>query len=443
MTDTVLELRPDLRRLLARHRFDPKAFALDRARVRANRGAPSAEVARERLDSVRADTIAPAPAVGTPRHRTLRRLGAQALRRGEVALLVLAGGMATRFGAGAKAVSDALPGRSFLDLRLRELRASLRALGARAPVVLMTSFATHDAIWSHVREHAHFGFAEHELIACRQSVSLRLTPDGELFRDEHGEPSLYAPGHGELASVLADTAVSADLYARGIKSLIVFNIDNMGFGLDAGLLGNHLESRRALTVEVVEREAGDSGGGLAFFDGGARLMEGFRLPRDLSPGAIELLNTNTLYLSWQALDPALSLPRHPVWKQVDGRRALQFESILGELTHLVRTHYVRVSRDPLEGRFLPVKTQFDLEAVESILRIRYREVLGQRRAATCSVRATTGTGRVRRRARRGDRVMGYQRRGSVSQTTPLLLRAPSWAGGQGRRPADAVAVVSA
>src|SRR5262245_65422966 len=68
--------------------------------------------------------------------------GMEALKNGEVALCVLAGGMATRMGGVVKALVDALPARTFLDLRLAE-NAHVSALsGKRLPLWMMTSEAT-------------------------------------------------------------------------------------------------------------------------------------------------------------------------------------------------------------------------------------------------------------------------------------------------------------
>ena len=57
--------------------------------------------------------------------------GLEALAAGRVAQVVLAGGMATRFGGVVKGVVEALDGRSFLDVEARRDRAARR--GARRP----------------------------------------------------------------------------------------------------------------------------------------------------------------------------------------------------------------------------------------------------------------------------------------------------------------------
>ena len=82
------------------------------------------------------------PAEGTPEHARCKEAGLAALSRGEVALCVLAGGMATRMGGVVKALVEALPGHTFLDLRLAESDHLERLAGAPVPLWLMTSEAT-------------------------------------------------------------------------------------------------------------------------------------------------------------------------------------------------------------------------------------------------------------------------------------------------------------
>ena len=72
------------------------------------------------------------PSRGTPEHARLEALGAAALERGEVGLVVLAGGMATRMGGVVKALVEAVDGLTFLDIRLREMDASSAATAAAA-----------------------------------------------------------------------------------------------------------------------------------------------------------------------------------------------------------------------------------------------------------------------------------------------------------------------
>jgi hypothetical protein len=87
--------------------------------------------------------------------------------------------------------ADALPGRSFLDLRLEQQEACA-ARGFRVPLWLMTSHATDEAI----RRELGARLRGDDLATFTQDASLRLTPEGGLFRDGAGRAQPYATGHG-------------------------------------------------------------------------------------------------------------------------------------------------------------------------------------------------------------------------------------------------------
>ena len=87
-------------------------------------------------------TIVPAARARQRERPRLTALGMERMRRGEMAVVVLAGGMATRMGGVVKALVEAVPGVTFLDARLAERDHWSRLAGAEVPLWLMTSHAT-------------------------------------------------------------------------------------------------------------------------------------------------------------------------------------------------------------------------------------------------------------------------------------------------------------
>ena len=118
--------------------------------------------------------------------------------------------MATRFGGGVKAVAEAMDGMSFLEVKLRETERLREALDADIPVVLMTSFATDEAVRAHVA--SELG----EPLLFTQTAAPRLRPDGSLFLGADGKASLYGPGHGDLLGSLRASGTLAELVRRGV-----------------------------------------------------------------------------------------------------------------------------------------------------------------------------------------------------------------------------------
>ncbi len=172
--------------------------------------------------------------------------------------------MATRFGGGVKAIAEALDGMSFLEVKLRETERLREALGAEIPVVLMTSFATDEAVRAHVAERQ-LG----EPLFFTQTAAPRLRPDGCLFLGEDGHASLYGPGHGDLLGSIRASGMLDELVRRGVRTVVVTNVDNLAARLDPTIVGMHLLAGTPLTVEVVGKGR-DSGGAPARVGGRAR-----------------------------------------------------------------------------------------------------------------------------------------------------------------------------
>lgn len=294
------------------------------------------------------------PPLGSEDRRRLRAKGLERIMARQVGAVVLAGGMATRFGGVVKAVVPADGDRSFFRCKLDDLRALAVAAGVPIPLYVMSSFATHDTLVEHVA-------GASGVRVFPQFVALRLTPDGELFRGEDGELSPYATGHGDLTFALRASGVLASFRDAGGTTLLMSNVDNLAATLDPALIGLHAELGGAVTAEVVRKVLGDKGGAPALLDGTPQIVEGFRFPASFDQDSISVFNTNTFVLDAAAIDRDFSLPYYRVQKQVDGAPAIQFERLVGELTATLPTRFVEVPRSGEDARFLPVKDPEELE----------------------------------------------------------------------------------
>ena len=348
--------------VLERFGFDEPLFEVLRARVASGELSLESNLIRGSIEPPRDDEITPLPAPGDAEYTDLREAGLDALRRGEVAQVVLAGGMATRFGGVVKAVLTAVDGLSFLEAKLLQTAALERVVGVTVPVALMTSFATDAAIREHVAER---GLGEP--VVFNQFVSLRLEPSGELFRERDGRASLYAPGHGDLFPALKQSGTIGVLRDRGVRAVTVSNVDNLGARVDPVVVGAHLASGRPLTCEVARKE-GDMGGAPVRVDGRLQLVEGPRFPDSLDQELVPVFNTNTAMFDIDTLDAEYDLSWLYVLKDVDGQTAVQLERLYHEVSAFVPTQYLQVPRRGPRGRFLPIKTPADLERAADDLR---------------------------------------------------------------------------
>lgn len=347
---------PLLERLRARG-FDPdrlkawaKTVGIDRERRNHLAG---------KVEPPRPSDIDTAPAPGSPEHERVTVLGSEALARGEVALCVLAGGMATRMGGVVKALVEALPGRTFLDMRLAENDRLRRTAGGKpTPLWLMTSEATNDKI----RQALGDRLDGESCATFEQFVSLRLTPEGTLFFDQDGEPSVYATGHGDLPDALKKSGLLRRFLDRGGRYVWIANLDNLGATVDPAILGWHIEQNAKVTVEVVDKVGSDRGGGPVRWNDRVVVAEEFRLPVGFDAKTVPVFSTNTFLVSAEALEGLqMNWTYVEVDKKIGDQNAVQFERIVNEITTAIEPRLLRVPREGVESRFLPVKDTAELE----------------------------------------------------------------------------------
>lgn len=298
------------------------------------------------------------------------QLGQQALNAGQVALCVLAGGMATRMGGVVKALVEALPSRTFLQLRLGEKAHLERTYGRKMPLWMMTSDATNGPLHKALSAETLDDF----LVLFQQNLSLRMTTDGGLFRDDSGHVSIHPTGHGDLPDALRSNGALQRFVQAGGRYVWITNLDNLGATIDPLLLGQHIASNKEATCEVVEK-AGDKGGIPVRYNNKLVICEDFRLPVGFDAATVNVFNTNTFLVNATSL-----LNYQAPWffceveKKVGSKVAIQRERLIGELTFYLDTQYVKVPREGVTSRFLPVKDPDELarrkETIEQVARAR-------------------------------------------------------------------------
>ena len=353
---------------LQRYGFDPGTFYQLRSRL-GNRahdrdGIVADNWVRGHIEPPHPDDLVALPPPDSAERRRFADAGREAIARGRVGVLLLAGGMATRFGGGVKALAEVLDGLTFVDAKLADLRRLARELDCSIPLTLMTSFQSDDALasWAEAATHSSdSSVPPHVRVGIApQGVSMRLRADGELFRDTSGAVSLYAPGHGDAPWAMRRSGMLEQFATNGGRHVFVTNVDNAAATLDPAVIGAHLVHKRPLTCEVV---AGDAPGGAPWrVDGHLQILESFRLPAGIDPTAAGVVNTNSLIVDVEVFEAQWPLTWFEVRKRVGLDEVVQFERLIGELSAFVNTTMLLVDRDGLDGRFQPVKDPVELAA---------------------------------------------------------------------------------
>lgn len=281
------------------------------------------------------------------------RAGRAALERGEVGVVVLAGGAGTRWSRGAGVAKALHPfaklggrHRSFLEVHLAKARKTSVQVGATVPVVLTTSHLTDAALRDALERNLRLEYDGPLYVSKTPDVGLRLIPTADDLRfafeeeprqrlDEQGEKLLKSAHEAQLAwaeaigpaSDYTDNRPGQCLHPLGhfyelpglllngtlkrlleerpaLQTLLLHNLDTVGADADPALLGLHRLGGKALTFELIARKVEDTGGGLARVDGRPRLVERLALP---DPEQELRLSYYSSMTTWIELDRWLSL----------------------------------------------------------------------------------------------------------------------------------------
>ena len=216
------------------------------------------------------------------------KLGEDCLRRGEVAVLVVAGGQGTRLGfdkpKGLFPVSP-VSGASLFRLHAEKVHALSRKYGAAVPMLVMTSAATTVDTRAFFTEHDNFGLPPGDVTFFEQGTMPALdAATGRLLLTAPGELNLSPNGHGGTLTALADTGLLAVLNARGVKHVFYFQVDNALVDLAApGFVGRHVATNSDASTKVVDKTRPDEKVGvLALIGGKCGIVEYSDLPAELA-----------------------------------------------------------------------------------------------------------------------------------------------------------------
>jgi UDP-N-acetylglucosamine/UDP-N-acetylgalactosamine diphosphorylase len=235
------------------------------------------------------ERIRPVPVVrpGDGAGEALRR-GEEALGRGEVAVLLVAGGQGSRLGFDhpkglfpVGPVSD----KTLFQIHAEKVLALRRRHGRPLPFLVMTSPATDAETRAFFAEHGHFGLpAEEVSFFCQGTMPALDLATGRLLLEAPGRLFLSPNGHGGTLTALADSGLLERLRQQGIRHVFYFQVDNPLVKVaDPVFLGHHILTNAEVSAKIVPKESPtDKLGNLVLVDGRCTMIEYSDLPESLA-----------------------------------------------------------------------------------------------------------------------------------------------------------------
>ncbi|OAI46286.1 UDP-N-acetylhexosamine pyrophosphorylase [Planctomycetaceae bacterium SCGC AG-212-F19] len=227
-----------------------------------------------------ADKIKPVPVIRRDADVTAaRRLGTQALDRGEVAALVVAGGQGTRLGFDhPKGMFPVGPvsRKPLFQVHAEKVLALRRRHGKPIPFLVMTSDATDDETRQFFATHRCFGLSPDEVCFFRQGTMPAVDlATGKLLLESPGRLCLSPNGHGGTLTALTESGLLDRLRGQGVRHIFYYQVDNPLVKIaDAVFLGHHIGAEAEASSKIVPKRGPlEKVGHLVQVDGRCMILE--------------------------------------------------------------------------------------------------------------------------------------------------------------------------
>ncbi len=214
------------------------------------------------------------------RKEEFARVGAEAVRQGKLAAVLLAGGQGTRLGSsapkGAYDIGVTRPLYIFEQL-IRNLQEAVRVCGAAVPLFIMTSERNDAETRAFFEAHGYFGYPAEAVRFFRQEMAPAVDFEGKIFLEGKGKLALSPNGNGGWYSSLVRAGCLKDFPA--VEWFNVFAVDNVLQRIaDPVFFGATLLSGKAAGAKVVcKASPAEKVGVLCLEDGLPAVIEYYEL----------------------------------------------------------------------------------------------------------------------------------------------------------------------
>ncbi len=329
----------------------------------------------EPVDTDGIDPVEPDPA---PSAEAIAE-GEDALARGAVAVVIVAGGQGTRLGFdGPKGCYPIGPvtDRSLFQIHCEKVAALGRRYGRTPPLYVMTSDDNHAATESFLAGHGGFGL-EHLRLFRQGTMPAVDAGTGAVLLADRDRVALSPDGHGGTLRALRRNGCLDEMRGRGVETIFYLQVDNPMIAIaDPGFVGAHRLAGAEVSSKVVRKtDPAEKVGVVAARAGRQLVIEYSDLPEPLAEqrrpdgGLAFAAGSIALHVfSREFVDRVAStaeLPYHRALKRVPyvdehGSRvdpadpnAVKFEQFIFDTLPLARRSLVlETSR---EGEFEPLK----------------------------------------------------------------------------------------
>ena len=187
-----------------------------------------------------------------------QKLGEQAIRSGEIAVITLAGGQGSRLGfKGPKGTFelDTTPRISLFEVLARYLMAAQKEYNVTIPWYIMTSSENHDQTIKFFEQKNYFGYNKDYISFFTQDNLPLIDIDGKLVLEEIYKVKTASNGNGNVFKALQKYNYIEDMEKKNIKWAFIGGVDNVLLNpLDALFIGVTIANQNPISSKSLFKE---------------------------------------------------------------------------------------------------------------------------------------------------------------------------------------------
>lgn len=215
-----------------------------------------------------------------------RQVGIEAIQKGQVAAVLLAGGMGTRLGCdGPKGTFSMGETRelTIFQCLINNLLEVVQEAKAHIHLFVMTSDKNHETTLNYFQEHDYLGYPKEYLHFFRQEMAPATDREGKIFMEAKHKLATSPNGNGGWYSSLLHAGYKELFLSEGIKWLNVFAVDNVLQRIaDPSFVGATIQAGKSSGAKVIRKNAPDEKVGvMCLEDGQPSIVEYYEITEEM------------------------------------------------------------------------------------------------------------------------------------------------------------------